>query len=71
MLGLISSQIEAKQAQVTEAQVELEQATADLRTRGENKPKRYVRGCRLGSRLGVVSLGFSLANFVSSESFCS
>lgn len=67
----LQQKIEAKQAQVTEAQVELEQAKADLRTRGENKPKRYVRGCRLGSRLGVVSLGLSLANFVISEGFCS
>lgn len=69
MSGLISSQIEAKQAQVTEAQVELEKAKADLRMRGENRPKRYVWGCHLESRLGVVSLGFSLANFVISESF--
>lgn len=68
---LISSQIEAKKAQVTEAQMEVEKAKADLRTRGENKPKRYVWGCRLESHLGVVSLEFSLANFVISESFCS
>lgn len=71
MSGLISSQIEAKKAQVTEAQVEVEKAKADLRTRGENKPKRYAWDCRLERRLGVVSLGFSLANFVISESLYS
>lgn len=46
MSGLISSQIEAKKAQVTEAQVEVEKAKADLRTRGENKPKRYAWDCQ-------------------------
>lgn len=39
----LQQKIEAKQAQVTEAQVELEQAKADLRTRGENKPKSLLQ----------------------------
>lgn len=71
MSGLISSQIEAKKAQVTEAQVEVEKAKADLRTQEENKPKRYAWDFRLERHLGVVSLGFSLANFVISESLYS
>lgn len=41
-VGLVSSQIEIKEAQVTEAQAELERAKADLRTHGESKSKRYA-----------------------------
>ncbi|XP_038198554.1 DNA topoisomerase I, mitochondrial isoform X3 [Arvicola amphibius] len=43
----LQQKIEAKQAQVTEAQVELEKAKADLRMQGENKPKRLpeVQSC--------------------------
>lgn len=39
----LQQKIEAKQAQVTKAQVELEKAKADLRTRGENKPKSLLQ----------------------------